>query len=209
MSKPRVNAFLQYLKSQPNDSLDVDARDEHGRTPLHYAAVACNPDVMELLLQHGADVTATDNHGVTTLHFATYSPKCTAVAVEHGCEVDKAHAQMGTPLQFSRTIEYSNTKTVHVLEGILGKLNDNLGPTRGDQDLPNIETEQYEDLTRWMISKRDEYSVLCRRNIKHLLDSSQQNGCVQLMAERDEEEKKRERLWNLVYDSERSLGSAG
>jgi len=47
--------------------IDPNARDDEGRTPLHYAS---NVEVAELLLKHGADPNAQDNEGNTPLHVA-------------------------------------------------------------------------------------------------------------------------------------------
>jgi ankyrin repeat protein len=46
----------------------VDARDQHGCQPLHWAARGGHPEVMRLLLAHGADSSAADSSGVTALH---------------------------------------------------------------------------------------------------------------------------------------------
>lgn len=81
ISKPRVDALLQYTKQGHDGLLDVDARDKYGRTPLHYAAVACNAEIMELLIEHGADPSAKDKDGVTTMHFVVWSPQCIEVAM--------------------------------------------------------------------------------------------------------------------------------
>jgi hypothetical protein len=43
----------------------VHARDAYGSTPLHVAAVFCNADVAEILLEQGADIEAIDNDGLT------------------------------------------------------------------------------------------------------------------------------------------------
>jgi hypothetical protein len=43
-------------------------------TPLHWAAFAGSPDIIELLVQHGASVHATDNAGATPLHIAAADP---------------------------------------------------------------------------------------------------------------------------------------
>jgi ankyrin repeat protein len=45
----------------------VDPRDRKGRTPLSHAAEMHRPDVINLLLDHGADIDATHGQGVTPL----------------------------------------------------------------------------------------------------------------------------------------------
>lgn len=39
-------------------------RDAEGNTPLHYAAVGGNRDVIEFLIEQGADINATNNQGM-------------------------------------------------------------------------------------------------------------------------------------------------
>lgn len=46
----------------------VDARDQHGCQPLHWAARGGHPEVMQLLVAYGADSSAVDSSGVTALH---------------------------------------------------------------------------------------------------------------------------------------------
>lgn len=112
VSKPRMNALLQHLKDYPDTGLDVNMGDCHGRTPLHYAAVACNADVMELLIEHGADVLATDHSSMTTLHFAVQSRRCIAIATNHGCKPDVAHSLLGTPLDLAKSLEHPNAHSM-------------------------------------------------------------------------------------------------
>jgi len=45
------------------DGVDIDARDDDGKTPLHAAAIANNAQIIELLLIHGADFTMSDYSG--------------------------------------------------------------------------------------------------------------------------------------------------
>jgi len=54
------------------------AADADGATPLHAAAAADCPEVVELLLAYGADISAKDKAGATALHAAARSG-CTAV----------------------------------------------------------------------------------------------------------------------------------
>ncbi|OJI96951.1 hypothetical protein ASPVEDRAFT_158864, partial [Aspergillus versicolor CBS 583.65] len=49
---------------------EVDARDELGRSPLHWACATGKESIISLLLRHGADVNARSDGGWTPLHNA-------------------------------------------------------------------------------------------------------------------------------------------
>jgi ankyrin repeat protein len=49
---------------------DVNATNDYGWTPLHYAAAPEDESVALLLMQNGADVNAVNTDGNTPLHFA-------------------------------------------------------------------------------------------------------------------------------------------
>ena len=70
----------------------VDARDEYGRTPLHYAALAStNPALIAALIDAGARVDARNDYSSTPLHNAAQSstsPTIIAALVDAGAEVD-------------------------------------------------------------------------------------------------------------------------
>jgi len=48
----------------------VNARNNNGFTPLHYAADHGHVDILHLLVENGADLEAQGNIGRRTLHFA-------------------------------------------------------------------------------------------------------------------------------------------
>ena len=52
---------------------NVNARDEDGCTPLIWAVLAKNKNVVELLLAHGADVNCKNNQGETAIYWAAMS----------------------------------------------------------------------------------------------------------------------------------------
>uniref|UniRef100_A0A7S3JUZ6 Uncharacterized protein n=1 Tax=Aureoumbra lagunensis TaxID=44058 RepID=A0A7S3JUZ6_9STRA len=68
----------------------VDARDEHGRTPLHLAAYSGHSNVLCALLENGANVHAGAMDNMTALHFASQSGslECVRKLLEAGADKD-------------------------------------------------------------------------------------------------------------------------
>lgn len=60
--------MLQRLLAEPGT--DVNAADEEGCTPLHWAADGNHVEAVALLLRHGADQTLCDSHGDTAMSVA-------------------------------------------------------------------------------------------------------------------------------------------
>ncbi|MGI9558298.1 MAG: ankyrin repeat domain-containing protein, partial [Thermodesulfobacteriota bacterium] len=54
---------------------DVNARDTFDRTALMFAALTGNPEVIFVLLKHGADASLTDNRWETAFDYAKGNPK--------------------------------------------------------------------------------------------------------------------------------------
>lgn len=50
---------------------EVNAKNDHGATPLHLAAAYGHKSVAELLLANKAEVNASDGNGLTPLHWAS------------------------------------------------------------------------------------------------------------------------------------------
>jgi ankyrin repeat protein len=73
-----------------HDGVDINIREDDGKTPLIYAC--CNDDCEEIakyLVEHGADVNARDDHGTTALMPASYSNlDMVKYLVEHGAYVN-------------------------------------------------------------------------------------------------------------------------
>ena len=65
---------------------DVDARNQDGYTPLHWAAMDGHVETAALLLDRGADVDARDERGATPLHYALKKGHARTVEVlrKHG-----------------------------------------------------------------------------------------------------------------------------
>ena len=64
-----LEKYLEYKKliDQP---IDLNGRDEHGRTAVYLAAVNDNEQLLDTLATHGADVNIADNYGLTPLYFS-------------------------------------------------------------------------------------------------------------------------------------------
>jgi ankyrin repeat protein len=86
------------------DPADINARDEKGQTPLHWASIGHNfkdGSVLRLLLEHGADINARTRGGRTPFHVATTnrSLKVLRLLLEHGADVEAKNTKGETALQ--------------------------------------------------------------------------------------------------------------
>ena len=79
---------------------DVNAKDDYGRTPLHWAAYEKNLEIIQLLIEKGADVNAIDNDGNTPLQSAVNSGnlEIAKLLLKHGAEVNAIDIRGRTPL---------------------------------------------------------------------------------------------------------------
>ena len=58
---------IEAVKQHIAAGTDVNAKDQNGKTPLHYAAWKGHKEIAELLIANGADVNAKDNNRQTPL----------------------------------------------------------------------------------------------------------------------------------------------
>jgi len=70
---------------------NVNARDEEGCTPLIWAVLAKNREVVDVLLAHGADVNCKNNQGETAIYWAAMSGDMgiTNLLLEKGASVNE------------------------------------------------------------------------------------------------------------------------
>lgn len=61
---------IEKIKSLIAGGADVNAKDNNGNAPLHYAVILANKDVIDLLIVNGADVNVKDDQGRTALYWA-------------------------------------------------------------------------------------------------------------------------------------------
>ena len=124
--KGDIEAVKQHLAA----GVDVNAKDEDGRTPLLHAAYQGNNEIAELLLANGADVNAKNEVDTTPLHHAAlYGHKETVeLFITNGADVNAIIAsgqyQGKTPLDLA--IQLKRTETANLLRKHGGKTGDEL-----------------------------------------------------------------------------------
>jgi len=76
---------------------DINARNEAGNTPLHYACERGYTEIVNLLLNSGADVNAQNNGGHTPLHWACWRAYAVAtrLLLEKGADPGVKNASGG------------------------------------------------------------------------------------------------------------------
>jgi ankyrin repeat protein len=69
---------------------DVNAKDDHGETPLHWASQRGHVHVVQALVEHGADAEAKDSKEWTPLHSASRWGHVQVVIelLKHGADVE-------------------------------------------------------------------------------------------------------------------------
>ena len=81
----------------------VNAKDEDGRTPLHWACRGVHLDVVKFLVENGADVNAEDNNQTTPLHSLAYRGHTEGIKVllDKGADVNVQDYSKHTPLHYA------------------------------------------------------------------------------------------------------------
>jgi ankyrin repeat protein len=87
---------------------DPNARDDGGRTPLHFAAQEGATDAARLLLGRGAEVDLVDGYGNTALWTSVLNrhPDVAAVLLAAGADPTRANNNGKSPADAARALAY-------------------------------------------------------------------------------------------------------
>ena len=83
--------------------IKINARDDVGNTPLHWACILGRIETARILLEHGAKVNVKNHYGKTPLHFASRYGRIeiAKTLLEHGAKVNIKTNYGETPLHLA------------------------------------------------------------------------------------------------------------
>ena len=93
----------------------MNAKNEWGGTPLHYATFGGHKEVVELLIAKGADVNAKDGVGETPLHWAAKegNKEVVELLIAKGADVNAKDDVGDTPVDWAANKEIADLLRKH------------------------------------------------------------------------------------------------
>jgi ankyrin repeat protein len=118
-----ANAAAENIQHLLDAGIDINAQDNKGNTPLHFAVENENPAYIQKLLDSGADVNVKDNNGNTPLHFAVEKGNLPYVdmLVEHHADIDITNNAGHAPIHYAIVNDFEDIAKYLVDHGA-GKL---------------------------------------------------------------------------------------
>ena len=102
--------FIEIAKTLLQNRANIEAKDVHGRTPLHVAVVLNQTDMAKFLIENGAQINAQcmGASGRNSLHLAVFRNDHEAVKylVENGAQVDVRDNENKTPFDVADEKQY-------------------------------------------------------------------------------------------------------
>jgi ankyrin repeat protein len=105
---------VERVKALIEEGTAVDARDESGCTPLHWAACGDSPAVGDYLITKGADVNATDNLRLTPLMWA-HGPPMMKLLIAKGADLHAKSERTGGRTRLQMACVAGETDIVNLL----------------------------------------------------------------------------------------------
>ena len=114
--KGNIKAVKKHLAA----GTDVNAKDDEGMTPLHWAAPEGHKEIAELLIAKGANVNAkSDDEGMTHLHFAAYVGRreIAELLIAAGADVNATDKHVMTPLHKVAVVGHKEIAELLIAKG--------------------------------------------------------------------------------------------
>lgn len=108
---------LEGVKSLIAKGVDINAKDKHGLTPLHWAVTCNTPEILVLLINSGCDINAhNEKMDMTPLCLAAHNGAVGIVSllIEHGARTDITDAENDTPYEIACAMKHH--KIIAMLE---------------------------------------------------------------------------------------------
>lgn len=120
MSKKLNEKLMNAMKNNRREEVesllkvgaDVNARDDNGSTPLHWATNHANSHIIELLIEHGADVNVQDKIGMTKLmQVCSYGDiEMAGYLLEHGADPTITDLFGENAMDYAKCVMHPNSR---------------------------------------------------------------------------------------------------
>ena len=109
----------EIIKNFTQKEININSRDHHNNSFLHYATKNHKLDIIVFLIQNGADVNAQDENGQTPLHLAAFNGSqeesailMTKELIKNGAKTNIKNKYGETPITTARKNSYKELVTV-------------------------------------------------------------------------------------------------